>query len=253
MYVNERWSNPGHVTVKEQRCTEDVELLAVSIRPYYLVREFPHVPVITVDIPPSADAAAACELIHSVVSEQQTAHPQALILISYFNHAPLSATLPTFTQYVDCFTRNNKTLDLLYANTQDAHSSPLRCLVARGAVGVPGDLFPSGPDTRGRWPPSLAGRSLLGPLYLVGRPGYLAESNEETRIIMKLILLLTHIVNLLFSAVSLVSLSLINCNPTLFLFVLVLLLFVLSCVLQKNNIKKNCRLPWQQICKSLLW
>ena len=68
MFVNERWCNPRHVSVKEQRCTRDIELLAVSIRPYHLPREFSHVIAITVYIPPSADAAAACELLHTVVS-----------------------------------------------------------------------------------------------------------------------------------------------------------------------------------------
>ncbi|KAI3355965.1 hypothetical protein L3Q82_017155, partial [Scortum barcoo] len=40
-----------------------------------------------------------------------------------FNHASLSATLPNFHQYVNCCTRDNKTLDLLYANTAGAYSS----------------------------------------------------------------------------------------------------------------------------------
>ncbi|KAI3373610.1 hypothetical protein L3Q82_022207 [Scortum barcoo] len=42
---------------------------------------------------------------------------------SLFNHASLSATLPNFHQYVNCCTRDNKTLDLLYANTAGAYSS----------------------------------------------------------------------------------------------------------------------------------
>ena len=43
-----------------------------------------------------------------------------------FNHASLSSSLPTFKQYVSCPTRDNKTLDILYANTKDAYtSSPL--------------------------------------------------------------------------------------------------------------------------------
>uniref|UniRef100_A0AAQ5Z3V2 CLN6 transmembrane ER protein a n=1 Tax=Amphiprion ocellaris TaxID=80972 RepID=A0AAQ5Z3V2_AMPOC len=43
MYVNERWCNAGHISVKEQLCTKDVELLAVSLRPFYLPREYSHV------------------------------------------------------------------------------------------------------------------------------------------------------------------------------------------------------------------
>ncbi|KAI3366266.1 hypothetical protein L3Q82_009739 [Scortum barcoo] len=73
----------------------DIELLAVSIRPYYLPREFSHVIAITTYIPPSANAAAACELLHSVVAQLQTEHPQAF-LTGDFNHASLSATLPNF-------------------------------------------------------------------------------------------------------------------------------------------------------------
>lgn len=33
MFVNNRWCNPGHITVKEQLCTTDIKLLAVSILP----------------------------------------------------------------------------------------------------------------------------------------------------------------------------------------------------------------------------
>lgn len=80
--------------------------------------------MLTVYIPPSADAKAACEDIHTTVSQLQTVHPQSLLIISGdFNHATLSITLPNFSQYIDCHTRDNKTLDLLFANTKEAYSS----------------------------------------------------------------------------------------------------------------------------------
>ncbi|KAI3371035.1 hypothetical protein L3Q82_023514, partial [Scortum barcoo] len=103
VFVNDRWCNPGHITVKEQHCCKDIELLAVSMRPYYLPREFTHMPL------------WCCS------------HPDALLLISGdFNHASPSSSLPKFTQYVTCHTRDNKTLDLFYANTKEAyHSLPL--------------------------------------------------------------------------------------------------------------------------------
>lgn len=98
MFVNDRWCNHRHISVKEPWCTRDIELLPVSIRPYYLLREFSHVIVITVYIPPSSDTAATYELICTVVSQLQTLHPQSLILNSGdFNHASLSSALPTFT------------------------------------------------------------------------------------------------------------------------------------------------------------
>lgn len=73
MCVNERWCKSGHISVKEQHFTRDVELLAVSIRPYYLPRELSQVITITVYISP---AAAACETTHAVVSQLHTSHLQ---------------------------------------------------------------------------------------------------------------------------------------------------------------------------------
>jgi len=32
-FINNRWSSPGHVTVKETECNRDIELLAVGLRP----------------------------------------------------------------------------------------------------------------------------------------------------------------------------------------------------------------------------
>ena len=52
MFVNDRWCHPGHIRVKEQLCTRDLELLAVSMRPYYLPREFSQVIAVFVYISP---------------------------------------------------------------------------------------------------------------------------------------------------------------------------------------------------------
>jgi len=70
------------------------------MRPNYLPREFSHVIVIAAYDPPSANAEAACDVIHSVTSRLLTQHPTALLLSGDFNHAPPSSTLPTFNQYV---------------------------------------------------------------------------------------------------------------------------------------------------------
>ncbi|KAK7913293.1 hypothetical protein WMY93_013504 [Mugilogobius chulae] len=124
VFVNEKWCKPGHCVVKEQRCNKDIELLAVSMRPYYLPREFTHVIVIAVYVPPSANAETACETLLSCTSTLQTQHPQALFLISGdFNHSSPASVLPTFTQYVTCLTRDNKTLDLFFVNAKEAYSS----------------------------------------------------------------------------------------------------------------------------------
>ena len=122
LLVNNKWCNPNHATVKEQICNKDIELLAVSLRPYYLPREFTVVITIAVYIPPSAKAEVACDELHTTIARLQSKFPEAFIVVSGdFNHVCLSKTLPTFKQFIDCATRGGKTLDLLYANVKNAY------------------------------------------------------------------------------------------------------------------------------------
>ena len=74
--------------MKERLCTPDIELLAEGMCPYYLLREFMSTIVIAVYIPPSADAAVACEVISSAAAAKlQTEHPDAFMVITDdFNH-----------------------------------------------------------------------------------------------------------------------------------------------------------------------
>ncbi|KAK0148991.1 RNA-directed DNA polymerase from mobile element jockey [Merluccius polli] len=124
MYINNRWCNPGHVTVKETACCKDVELLAVSLRPYYMPREFTHAIVVCVYVPPRALPDIACDVIHLTIARLQTQHTDAFFAISGdFNHITLDSTLTNFYQFVDCPKRKNRTIDLMYANVRDAHSA----------------------------------------------------------------------------------------------------------------------------------
>ncbi|XP_019223006.1 uncharacterized protein LOC109205037 [Oreochromis niloticus] len=94
--VNNRRCNPAHITIKERICCPDIELCAVGLRPYYLPREFSHVILVAVYVPPSANPTAACDTIHSATARLQTQHPSAFIVISGdFNHVSLDNTLPT--------------------------------------------------------------------------------------------------------------------------------------------------------------
>ncbi|XP_063072731.1 uncharacterized protein LOC134463464 [Engraulis encrasicolus] len=124
MYINNKFCHPGHVTVKETVCSKDVELLAVSLRPYYTPREFSHCIIICVYVPPKAMPDTACDVIHATVARLQTQHTEAFFAITGdFNHVTLNSTLTNFHQFVDCATRKNKTIDLLYANVKDAYSA----------------------------------------------------------------------------------------------------------------------------------
>ncbi|KAI4874712.1 hypothetical protein NFI96_009725 [Prochilodus magdalenae] len=124
VFVNDRWCNPGHITVKEVICQPDIELCVVGMRPYYLPREFTKVVMCAVYVPPSANADVACDVINSAIARVQNQSPNAFIAVSGdFNHTSLSSCLPTFTQFVKCSTRENRTLDLLYANVKAAYNS----------------------------------------------------------------------------------------------------------------------------------
>lgn len=82
-------------------CSPDIELLAVSLCPYYLPQELTVAMSVVVYIPPSTDASKASDFIHSVIDRLLTQNPEAFIVISGdFNHNSLSSSLPTFKQFV---------------------------------------------------------------------------------------------------------------------------------------------------------
>ena len=54
-YINDKWAHNNNIHIKKTLCTPDIELLAVSIRPYYLPREISHVIINLVYIPPEAN------------------------------------------------------------------------------------------------------------------------------------------------------------------------------------------------------
>lgn len=70
---------------------------------------------------------SACHVIHTTITDLQTQHPCALTVISGdFYHVPLTTitTLPHFTQYASCPTREERTLDFMYVNMKDAPPHP---------------------------------------------------------------------------------------------------------------------------------
>lgn len=64
MLVNSRWHNPGHIHGKKRVCSSNIELMAIGMGPYYLPTEFTNVIAVSVYIPPSGKADAACDVIH---------------------------------------------------------------------------------------------------------------------------------------------------------------------------------------------
>lgn len=94
-----------------------LELLAVGLQLYHVRGAGLHAIVLAVYVPLSARTA---EIIHSAVIKLTTNHPSAFVAIpGDFNHASLS--LNFFYQFVDCIDSGNRTLNLLYANANQAY------------------------------------------------------------------------------------------------------------------------------------
>lgn len=91
LFVNSGWCNSGYISIKERVCNQNIKIVAVGLRPYYLLREFTSVVAIIVYILPSENAEASCDAIDSVTTNIQTKYPGAFILITGdFNHVSLS-------------------------------------------------------------------------------------------------------------------------------------------------------------------
>ena len=98
MVVNNR--HCSSVTIREQICAPDVELLSVSLRPLYLPCEFPQIFIATVYIHPKTNAASASR-IYDIIQKLQTISPEAPnFILGDFNHVSLEKTLTNFYQYV---------------------------------------------------------------------------------------------------------------------------------------------------------
>lgn len=89
-YINIRWGADSSVVTVSSYCSPDLEYLMVKCRPFYLPREFSSVIVTVSYILPQANTALALNDLYKSLNKQETAHPEAgLIVSSDFNAASL--------------------------------------------------------------------------------------------------------------------------------------------------------------------
>ncbi len=125
VYINKEWCN--NTAVLSKHCSSLVEFMFVKCRPFYLPREFTAIVIVTVYIPPCANAKDALRELYSAISEQQTNNPNGFFIISGdFNHANLKTVLPKFYQHVNFATRGNNMLDFVYTTVKNAYKAALR-------------------------------------------------------------------------------------------------------------------------------
>ena len=124
LFINDKWCT--NVTVKESTCLEDIELLSVALRPFYLPREFNQIFITIVYIHPRANFKNARNKLKDTIDNLTTASPDApCFVMGDFNRCKMNQTLPTFKQYVTCATCGDNSLDLCYGNIKEAFKSHL--------------------------------------------------------------------------------------------------------------------------------
>lgn len=122
MFVSDSWRR--NYSVRETVCSPDIKLLCISLRLFYLLREFGNIVLCSVYVPPSGNAARAAARIADCVHNQLQRTPGApVFILRDFNHCKLELSLPGFEQYVKCGTRENRVLDKCYGNIRYAYSA----------------------------------------------------------------------------------------------------------------------------------
>ncbi len=115
--------------------------MIIKCQPFYLPREYTAILLVAVYIPPSSNNINRSEALNDLyqhISEQQTAHPDAFIIVAEdFNHADLKSVFPKIYQHVDFPTRGKNTLDFVYTTQRGAYKAlPLPHLGASDHITV---------------------------------------------------------------------------------------------------------------------
>ncbi len=113
-------------------CCYDLEMLFINCKLFYSPREFCSFILVSVYIPPDANARSAVQKLADQITETEQQHPDSvLIILGDFNKANLSRELPKYRQHITCPTRDSNILDHCYTAIKDAYHS-----VPRAALGL---------------------------------------------------------------------------------------------------------------------
>ncbi len=121
MFIDESWAT--QYSVREQVCTPGYEILTVSFRPFYLLREFGQITVILTYVPGPNNTAAGERIAESYNTALARSADQPVLILGDLNCCNLSDHLPNLHQYVDCPTRLTRTLDRCYGNIPEAYKA----------------------------------------------------------------------------------------------------------------------------------
>ena len=139
VYINDAWCRDAVVICKH--CSPLVEFMIIKCRPFYLPREYTAILLVSVYIPPNnnnSNRNDALNELYQHISEQQTAHPDAFLIIAGdFNHADLKSVFPKIHQHINFPTRGKNILDFVYTTQRGAYKAlPLPHLGASDHITV---------------------------------------------------------------------------------------------------------------------
>ena len=107
----------GSFSLKKE-ASKVVELLTLSLWPFYLPSEFTNEYVTTIYTPPDSNVENANNIINKHFNDLMTKSPDCInILTGDFNNYR-DINIPGLLQYVNCLTRGHATLDLFFLQCQ---------------------------------------------------------------------------------------------------------------------------------------
>ncbi|XP_051537628.1 uncharacterized protein LOC127431288 [Myxocyprinus asiaticus] len=122
--INKSWCDQRNVHSIKSFCSPDLEFLMLLCRPFWLPREFTAVIITAAYIPPQADTDRALKELYGIISEQETAHPEATFIVTRdFNKASLKSVAPKYHQHISFNTRGDRVLDHCYSPFRDGYKS----------------------------------------------------------------------------------------------------------------------------------
>ncbi|XP_014196244.1 neurotrimin isoform X1 [Haplochromis burtoni] len=122
--INNSWCDYVNVHPVKSFCSPDLEYLMIKCRPFWLPREFTAVIITAVYIPPQADTDRALRELYSVISSEETAHPEvSFITTGDFNKGNLKKVSPKLNQHIHFNTRGDQLLDHCYTSFRDAYKA----------------------------------------------------------------------------------------------------------------------------------
>ncbi len=123
-FINNSWCDERNLHSIKSFSSPDLEFHMLLCRPFWLPREFTVIIVTAVYIPPQANTDQALKKMYGNISEQETAHPDAVFVVTGdFNKAKFRTIAPKCFQHITINMRGDRVLDNCYSPFREAYKS----------------------------------------------------------------------------------------------------------------------------------